>query len=119
MNICKPDCGWDPDQRMKYTDEVTSQDLQAPGGFDLKGHTNMDVSLAAESGDVSISDFVNMVNGKVYTIVASNGASTQNEIDFPASTLYNGTITKANGMTVVYKFWTDGKNIFCDQKIYS
>lgn len=53
-------------------------------------------------------------------IVVENGASTQNQLILPeASTLYNETITKANAMNIVYKFFTDGHSIYCDRAIYS
>ena len=80
----------------------------------------MIVNLAAESSDVTIEDFNNMQPGKYYMIVVENGASTQNQLVFPsASTLYSGTITKANAMNIVYKFFTDGHSIYCDSAIYS
>ena len=88
----KADCGYDPHDMDKFED-VKADDLSDVGGFDLTSHTNM--------------------------IVAENGASTQNELVFPASsTLYNGTITKAKAKTIVYKFWTDGHSIYCDRAIY-
>lgn len=118
MNIMKADCGYDPHDMDKFED-VKVDDLNDVGGFDLTSHTNMIVNLSAEDSDVSIKDFNCMKPGKVYMIVAENGASTQNELVFPASsTLYNGTITKANAMTIVYKFWTDGHSIYCDRAIY-
>lgn len=118
MNIMKADCGYDPHDMDKFED-VKVDDLNDVGGFDLTSHTNMIVNLSSEDSDVSIEDFNCMKPGKVYMIVAENGASTQNELVFPASsTLYNGTITKANAMTIVYKFWTDGHSIYCDRAIY-
>lgn len=118
MNIMKADCGYDPHDMDKFED-VKADDLSDVGGFDLTSHTNMIVNLSAEDSDVSIKDFNCMKLGKVYMIVAKNGASTQNELVFPTpSTLYNGTITKANAMTIVYKFWTDGHSIYCDRAIY-
>lgn len=124
MNIMKADCGYDPHDMDKFED-VKADDLSDVGGFDLTSHTNMIVNLSAEDSDVSIKDFNCMKPGKVYMIVAENGASTQNELVFPtsstsstSSTLYNGTITKANAMTIVYKFWTDGHSIYCDRAIY-
>lgn len=121
MNIMKADCGYDPHDMDKFED-VKADDLSDVGGFDLTSHTNMIVNLSAEDSDVSIKDFNYMKPGKVYMIVAENGESTQNELVFPtsstSSTLYNGTITKANAMTIVYKFWTDGHSIYCDRAIY-
>ena len=102
----------------KVPSELTP-DERSMGGFDLTSHTNMIVNLSAEDSDVSIKGFNCMKPGKVYMIVAENGRSTQNELVFPtSSTLYNGTITKANAMTIVYKFWTDGHSIYCDRAIY-
>lgn len=121
MNIMKADCGYDPHDMDKFED-VKADDLSDIGGFDLTSHTNMIVNLSAEDSNVSIKDFNCMKPGKVYMIVAENGESTQNELVFPtsstSSTLYNGTITKANAMTIVYKFWTDGHSIYCDRAIY-
>lgn len=118
-NIIKADCGYDPhDQDMVY--EVDPEDLKEPDGYNLNGITNMHVNLAAETANVEIADFNNMKSGKVYTIVAANGASKQFQIVLPANTtLYNGTITPANGMTIVYKFFTDGISIYCDRAVYS
>lgn len=80
----------------------------------------MHVSLAAESSDVEIQDLECMVPGVDYTLVAANGAGTQNQIIFPSNTtLYSREITPANGMTIVYEFFTDGYNIYCDRRIYS
>ena len=77
------------------------------------------MSLAAESSDVSIESLENMKQGVDYTIVAANGATTQNELIFPQNTLYAGDeITKTNGMTIVYELFTDGYNIYCDRKVY-
>lgn len=119
MNVMKADCGFDPHAMDEFKD-VTVDAISEVDGFSLKGHTNMHVNLAAESSDVSIKDFNDMQPGKVYMIVASNGASTQNQIIFPASsTLYNGAITKADNMTIVYKFFTDGYSIYCSRAIYA
>lgn len=119
MDICRPDCGWFPDLRKKFK-EVEAKDLKDAEAFDLTGITNMHVDLSAEDANVQIQDFANMINGKVYTLTVSNGASKQLEVLLPdGSTLYNGTITKANGMTLAYRFWTDGESIFCDRAVYS
>lgn len=119
MNIMKADCGFDPHAMDMFAD-VKVDEINDPEGFDLSSHTNMIVNLAAESSDVTIEDFNNMRPGKVYMIVVENGASTQNQLILPeASTLYNGTITKANAMNIVYKFFTDGHSIYCDRAIYS
>lgn len=61
-----------------------------------------------------------MLQGVDYTIVVANGASTQNQLIFPANTtLYSGDeIIPANGMTIVYEFFTDGYNIYCNRQIY-
>lgn len=118
-NVIKADCGFDPAAVEKF-EEVTVELLNDPSGLDLTGHRNMHVSLASEKSDVSIEDFECMMQGVDYTIVAANGASTKNQLIFPAnSTLYSGDeITPANGMTIVYEFFTDGYNIYCDRKIY-
>lgn len=118
-NIVCADCGFSPDFVQAFED-VTVELLNDPSGLDMKGHRNMHVSLASESGDVSIKDLEHLIPGVKYTIVAANGAGTQNQLIFPAnSTLYNGTITKANGMTIVYTFFTDGYSIYCDRKVYA
>lgn len=119
MNIMTADCGFDPHAMDKFQ-EVSVVELTQEGGFDLSGKTNMIVNLSAEDADIEIEDFNFMKSGKVYMIVATNGASTKNQVTLPAaSTLYNGTITAANAMKVCYKFWTDGSLIYCDRAIYS
>lgn len=119
MNIMKADCGFDPHAMDMFAD-VKVDDIKNEDGFDLSSHTNMIVNLSAEDADVGIVDFNNMQPGKVYMIVVENGASTQNQLILPeASTLYNGTIAKANAMNIVYKFFTDGHSIYCDRAIYS
>lgn len=118
-NVVKADCGFDPADIEKF-EEVTVELLNDPTGLDLRGHRNMHVSLASEPSDVSIDDMEHMLQGVDYTIVAANGAKTKNQLIFPAnSTLYSGdTITPADGMTIVYEFFTDGYNIYCDRRIY-
>ena len=118
-NIVRADCGYDPAD-IEVFEEVTVELLNDPSGLDLDGHRNMHVSLAAESSDVSIEDFEHMRQGVDYTIVAANGAGTKNQLIFPAnSTLYSGEdIEPVNGMTVVYEFFTDGYNIYCDRRVY-
>lgn len=119
MNIIKADCGFDPADIKKF-EEVTIELLNNPDGLDLKGHRNMHISLASESGDVTIKDIEHMRQGVDYTIVVANGANTKNQLIFPAnSTLYSGEeITPVNGMTIVYEFFTDGYNIYCNRQIY-
>lgn len=119
LNLHKADCGFDPHAEEKFED-LTVEVLNDPSGLDLTGHTNIHVSLAAEKSDVSIEDLECMVPGKVYKIVAANGASTKNQLIFPSnSTLYSGDIIPANGMTIVYEFFTDGYSIYCKRAIYS
>ena len=118
MNIMNADCGFDPHAMDKFED-LTVEVLNDPEGVDLRGHTNIHVSLAAESSDVSIEEFINMQTGKEYKIVAANGAGKQLQLLFPASTLYSGTITKANGMTILYTFFTDGYSIYCRREVYA
>ena len=101
MNVMKADCGFDPHAMDAFKD-VTVDAISDVEGFSLKGYTNMHVNLAAESSDVSIEDFNDMQPGKEYMIIA-----------------YNGTITKANNMTIVYKFFTDGHSIYCSRAIYA
>lgn len=118
-NIICADCGFDPSQIEAFED-VTVELLNNPEGVDLTGHRNMHVSLSAEKSDVTIEDFECMKQGVDYTIVAANGAGTKNQLIFPAnSTLYSGDeITAVNGMTIVYEFFTDGYNIYCNRQIY-
>lgn len=118
-NIMRVDCGFDPTEAERF-EEVTVELLNDPTDLDLTGHRNMHVSLAAEKSDVTIEDFECMLQGVDYTIVAANGANTKNQLIFPANTtLYSGDkITPANGMTIVYEFFTDGYNIYCDRRIY-
>lgn len=118
MNICSADCGFDPHAMDKFED-VTVELINDPEGFDLAGHTNLHISLASEKGDITIEDFNNMQPGKEYVFVVANGANTQNQLIFPSrSTLYNGEITKANNMTIVYRFFTDGYSIYCNRAVY-
>lgn len=117
-NLFKADCGFNPHAMDKFED-VTVELLNNPNGLDLNGHRNLHVSLASEDSDVSIEDFEHMVPGEEYIIVAANGAGTQNQLIFPSnSTLYNGDIVEANGMTIVYRFFTDGYSIYCNRAIY-
>lgn len=118
-DIMKADCGFNPAIVERF-EEITVELLNDPTGLDLTGHRNMHVSLAAENSDVSIEDFECMLQGVDYTIVAANGATTKNQLIFPAnSTLYSGEdIEPVNGMTIVYEFFTDGYNIYCDRRVY-
>lgn len=117
-NIIRADCGFDPTDIEKFED-VTVELLNNPEGLDLLGHRNLHVSLAAESANITIASIENMKQGVNYTIVAANGASTKNQIVFPENTLYSGTVTAANGMTVVYELFTDGYNIYCNRQVYA
>lgn len=118
-NLHTADCGFDPHAEEKFED-LTVEVLNDPSGIDLTGHTNIHVNIAAEKGDISIEDFECMVPGKVYKIVAANGAGTQNELIFPAGiTLYDGDIVPVNGMTIVYEFFTDGYSIYCKRAVFS
>ena len=118
-NIWNADCGFNPNQKDKFED-LTVEVINNPEGVDLTGHKNMHISLASESSDVSIEDFECMVPGMEYTIVAANAAQKQLEVKLPANTtLYNGTITKAAGMTLVYRFFTDGISIYCQRGVYA
>lgn len=117
-NIIRADCGFDPADIEKF-EEATVEFLNDPEGIDLSGHRNMHISLAAENSDVTVESIDNMRQGIQYTIVCANGASTKNQLIFPANTLYAGEdITAVNGMTIVYEFFTDGYNIYCDRKVY-
>ena len=117
-NIICADCGYNPDLRKKIK-EVPVNDIIDENGFDLTGITNIHLNLAAEDADIKIKDFNNMESGKVYMLIASNGATTKNQVTFlTAPTLYNGDIVAENNMTIVYKFWTDGYSIYCDRAIY-
>lgn len=118
-NIIKADCGFDPHDMDNFKD-VKVSDLIAEDGFDLTGYKNMAVDLSAESADVTVVDFNCMKPGMEYKIVATNGASTQNEIILPAgSTLYDGEVTKANGMTILHRFFTDNYSILCKREVYA
>lgn len=118
-NIVKADCGFDPHDMDAYK-EASAEAIKVEDGFDLTGYKNMIVDLSAEAADVTIADFNNMKPGMVYNIVVENGASTQNELVFPSSsTIYSGTITKANAMTVLYTFFTDGHSILCKREVYA
>ena len=117
-NIKNADCGFNPDDFGHFS-VVEAAALKNAGGFDLSTYRNIRVDLSKESADLQIADFNNMVSGAHYTIVAVNGAATKNQIKFPAnSTLYSEDITAANGMTVVYNFFTDGYSIYCERAVY-
>ena len=77
MNIIAADCGFDPALIERFED-ITVEFIRNDNGVDLTGHRNMHISLAAESGDVTINDFECMIPGVDYTIICSNGASTKN-----------------------------------------
>lgn len=118
-NIIRPDCGWNLYEHCAFQ-TVSAEDLKNEDGFDLTGKTNIYCDLSAESANVQIQDFVNMENGKMYMLDIVNGSGKQLEVLLPDGiTLYSSEITPANGMNVTYKFWTDGKSIFCDRAIYS
>lgn len=119
FNIVRADCGFDPADIEKF-EEATVELLNNPAGLDMNGHRNMHISLASESADVEIKDIEHMRQGVDYTIVVANGAATKNQLIFPANTtLYSGDeIEAVNGMTIVYEFFTDGYNIYCDRRIY-
>lgn len=76
MNIIAADCGFDPALIERFED-ITVEFIRNDNGVDLTGHRNMHISLAAESGDVTINDFECMIPGVDYTIVCSNDASTK------------------------------------------
>lgn len=118
-NIKNADCGFNPDDFRKFQ-IVKADDLKNPDGFDLAPYRCMRVDLSAETEDVQIADFNNMVNGVHYKLIAVNGASKKLQVILPAdSTLYSEDITAENAMTVVYDFFTDGYSIYCERAIYS
>lgn len=117
-NIKNADCGFNPDDFGHFS-IVEASALKNADGFDLAVHRNMRVDLSKESADLQIADFNNMVSGAHYTLVAVNGAATQNQVKFPANTtLYSEDITAAAGMTIVYNFFTDGYSIYCERAVY-
>lgn len=118
MNYARPDCGWDPYVHQQFK-TVLAADLAGEDGFDLANQTNMHCDLSAESANVQIQSFKNMVNGKMYMLGVKNGSAKQLEVLLPSeNSIFSSTVTPANGMKVMYKFWTDGENIYCDRAIY-
>ena len=120
MNVMCADCGFDPHAMDVFEDLTYEIITSGQYSVDLQGRTNIIVSLADNGGsDVTIEEFINMQPGKEYKIVATNGASTANALNFPASTLYNGEIVPmTNGMTILYTFFTDGHSIYCRREAY-
>lgn len=119
MNYSKPDCGWNTYVHQQFK-TVLAEDLANEDGFDLTNQTNMYCDLSDESTNVQIQSFKNMVNGKIYILGVKNGSAKQFEVLLPSgNSFFSSTITPANGMKIMYKFWTDGKSIFCDRAIYS
>lgn len=117
-NIKCADCGFNPDDFGTFK-IVTAAELKNAGGFDLTSHRNMRIDLSAETANLQIADFNNMVIGAHYTLVAVNAAAKKFEVLFPSkTTLYSEDIVAANGMTVVYNFFTDGYSIYCERAIY-
>lgn len=117
--IKNADCGFNPDDfgHFKFVDATA---LKNAKGFDLAAYRNMRVDLSKETADLQIADFNHMVNGAHYTLVAVNGAATKNQVKFPSkTTLYSEDIMAADGMTVVYNFFTDGYSIYCERAVYA
>lgn len=117
-NMFIADCGYNPIYQMDVHEakkqafvETTVAKLTAATGWDVSEGTNFLLDEPASAP--SIASIQNMIEGMVYKLVVINGASAQYAVTFPSGTLYDGTITAANGMKVVYEFFTDGERIFC------
>ena len=117
-NIKNADCGFNPDDFGMFK-LVTPAELKNANGFDLTAYRNMRVDLSSETTNLQIVDFNHMVIGAHYILVAVNAAAKKLEVLFPSkTTLYSEDIVAANGMTVVYNFFTDGYSIYCERAIY-
>ena len=118
----KPNMHYGSDQQAtEEFEDMTDEVISNPFSVDLQGHTNILLNLTANGGsDFTIEGFVNMQPGKEYKIIATNEASTSNELFLPASTLYNSEILeKQGGLTILYTFFTDGHSIYCRREVYS
>lgn len=125
-NLYKADCGFDPAAgSKKFFEEknkfnfVDASVLKAATGWDVSENYNYYVDLSAETSNLTIASIKNMEKGKTYKLIASNDHAKQLAVVFPSIALYDGNITPADGMTIVYTFFTDGTNIFCHRSIFS
>ena len=112
-------CGFDTEAFGIFY-QVDPSVLSDEDGYNLSHVKNMGGGVSKLSDDLTISDFNHMKIGVHYKLIATNGASTKNQVIFPAkTTLYSGNIVAVNGMTVVYDFFTDGYSFYCERAIYS
>lgn len=118
MNIMYADCGFNPQDAHRPV-TVTADEISNVEGFDVSGLTVAIVDLSAETSNVSIEEFIGMVDGKTYTFVAVNGSTGTHGLTFPTGALTTGVLTITAGSTVVYKAWTDGYRLYVDGAVYS
>lgn len=118
MNVMKADCGFNPQDANRPV-TVTMDEIGNVEGFDVSGLTVAIVDLSTATSDVSIEELIGMVDGKVYTFVAVNGADGAHGLTFPAGHLSSGAVEVVAGATVVYRVWTDGYRVYVDGSVYS
>lgn len=135
MNVMTPDCGWNPDLRNEFKD-VTAEQVGDATAWDLSGIVNARLTYASGTvSAVTITDFVNMVDGRHYKLLVKNASNTALGVTFPSdavtesidisvkdSTTSDCTVAQkaiSNGDYVLYDFWTDGQVIFVKRSLYS
>lgn len=125
-NILCADCGFNPvpgaekaiNKRDEFV-EVASSVVKAAGGWDVSKSNNYIVDLSDEAADISIASIEGAIDGRVYKLIATNAAAKKLQVTFPSGTKYQGTITPANAMIVVYEFFTDGTTMYCRRAIFA
>lgn len=114
MNMNTPDCGWNPDARMRYV-QVQENALSAES-FDVSHMSNMSVTLTRA---VTIQKITGMQAGKHYTLLAKNTGSNTFDVTMPSGTLTNGTVAATAGCMIRIDFWTDGTNLYTIKTVLS
>lgn len=107
MNMNTPDCGWNPDARMRYA-QVQENALSAES-FDVSHMSNMSVTLTKA---LTIQKITGMQTGKQYTLLAQNTGSNAFDVTMPSGTLTNGTVAATAGCAIRIDFWTDGTKLY-------
>lgn len=114
MNTNTPDCGWNPDARMRYA-KVQENALSAES-FDVSHMSNMLVTLTKA---LTIQEITGMQIGKQYTLLAKNTGSNAFDVTMPSGTLTNGTVAATAGCTLKIDFWTDGTSVYANKTVLS
>jgi len=114
MNVNTPDCGWNPDARMKYAQ--VQEDALSAETFDVSHMSNMMVTLTQA---LTIQKIEGMQVGKQYTLLAKNTGSNKFDVAMPTGTLTNGTIAATEGCALRIDFWTDGTSLYANKACLS